>query len=178
MAEFLRKRNRLSPEAYWGQRAFFVTVCTENRRKALEHPKLVAEILSILEETARKQSFEIHAYCFMPDHLHLTVIARQESCHLAAFIKRFKGASAAAARKRGVHNLWQKSFYDHVIRTDDGLAAVAWYIFNNPVRKGLARRIEEWPHSGSFVFDWKKMALPEQPFEPPWKKAGAGQSGM
>jgi hypothetical protein len=48
---------------------------------------------------------------------------------------------------------------------------VAWYIFNNPVRKGLVMDLRHWPHSGSSMFDWKRLAAPVQPFLPPWKVA-------
>jgi hypothetical protein len=43
---------------------------------------------------------------------------------------------------------------------------VAAYIFENPVRAGLVHHPHDWPFSGSFVLDWKTLALPV----PPWKR--------
>jgi len=48
--------------------------------------------------------------------------------------------------------LWQPSFYDHVLRNDEDLPAVARYILNNPVRKGLVDHYTEYVFSGSLVF--------------------------
>jgi hypothetical protein len=56
----------------------------------------------------------------------------------------------------GLNDPLQKGFYDHILRPDDNADAVAWYIFNNPVRKGLVNDARDWPHSGSWMFDWKK----------------------
>ena len=81
-----------------------------------------------------------------------------------------KGAATAEARRLGVSNLWQKGFYDHILRSGKAIDEAAWYIFLNPVRAGLAKTIEEWPYSGSFEFEWKSLAAPRGPFHPPWKE--------
>ncbi len=46
---------------------------------------------------------------------------------------------------------------------------MAWYIFNNPVRKGLVKDMREWPYSGLWMFDWKKAVAALEEFVPPWK---------
>ncbi len=66
-----------------------------------------------------------------------------------------KGAATAEARRLGVSNLWQKGFYDHILRSGKAIDEAAWYIFLNPVRAGLAKTIEEWPYSGSFSLNGK-----------------------
>ncbi len=74
----------------------------------------------------------------------------------------------------GFRALWQKGFYDHVLRSREAVDAAAWYILNNPVRRGLVKEMYEWPQSGSWMFDWKNLAAPLREFIPPWKKALAG----
>ncbi len=110
----------------------------------------------------------------MPDHLHLVLVGAHDSANLPQMIRAFKGAAAARARARGLLSLWQKGFYDHVIRAGTQVDAAAWYIFMNPVRAGLVKQIGEWSYSGSLMFDWKKLATPAEPFIPPWKKPLAG----
>ena len=44
--------------------------------------------------------------------------------------------------------LWQDGYFERVLRDDEQLEIVARYIFDNPVRAGLAACAREWPHSG------------------------------
>ncbi|MBN2380988.1 hypothetical protein JXM67_14415 [candidate division WOR-3 bacterium] len=44
--------------------------------------------------------------------------------------------------------MWQRGYYDHILRKEEDLEIVANYIWGNPVRKGLAETIEEYPFSG------------------------------
>jgi len=65
--------------------------------------------------------------------------------------------SGFAFARRSGRRLWQDGYYDHVLRDDESTIAVARYIFENPVRAGLARRVEEYPHSGSEVFSMAEI---------------------
>lgn len=64
--------------------------------------------------------------------------------------------------------LWQKGFYEHLLRPVDSLESVAWYIWLNPVRRGIVCKPEDFEHSGSFTgmkipTSWQKSSL-----QPPW----------
>ena len=169
MADFRRKPNRLPAVAYRGQRAYFLTLCTAQRRKIFTDSKLVNALLSTLREKCSSHFFNLYAFCFMPDHLHVVVTGKNDLAELAPLVKAFKGASTSVARKMGSNNLWQKGYYDHVLRDGESLDETAWYIFLNPVRAGLVKRAEEWPYSGSFQFEWKNQTAPCAPLIPPWK---------
>jgi putative transposase len=169
MPEFRRKPNRLPPKSYRGQRAYFLTLCAGQHRKLFTHPVLVTALLAVLRATCSSHFFNVYAYCFMPDHLHLILTGESDSSNLARLTQAFKSLASREARKIGLMNLWQKGFYDHILRTSDSLGAAAWYVFMNPVRADLAQRAEDWPFSGSFVFEWKSLAAPPDPFAPPWK---------
>ena len=169
-AHFQRKPNRLLPESYLGFGEYFLTLCTDSRKTLFERRELVEVLLGVLREACSAHRFTIVAYCFMPDHLHLLVQAGAKECDLPLFVKTFKGRAAAAGRLLGIRRLWQKGYYDHVIRNLESGNEIAWYIFLNPVRAGLAGSVWEWPHSGSFVFDWKEQETPAQAYVPPWKR--------
>jgi REP element-mobilizing transposase RayT len=109
----------------------------------------------------------------MPDHLHVILIGESDSSNLTELMRAFKGATTVPARKVGISALWQKGFYDHILRSEKEMGEAAWYMFLNPVRTGLAKRAEDWPYSGSFLFEWKSLAVPAEPFCPPWKKEKA-----
>jgi len=169
MPEFRRKRTRLPRASYQGRRWYFVTVCTTDRRPLFRDPRLVSLLLEVLREECSRHSFDVYAYCFMPDHVHLELVGLTAQANLIQLLRAFKGVSRTRAREFGLKNLWQKGFYDHVLREAERVNAVAWYIFNNPVRKAVVADMRQWPHSGSWMFDWRKALAPPEEFVPPWK---------
>jgi len=95
----------------------------------------------------------------MPDHLHLLVGADPDA-NLIGFVKRFKQTTGwwfrnrylAGSLKASPTSLWQRSYYDHVVRSEEGLLQIAKYIVANPVRAGLVESSVDYPLSGSFVW--------------------------
>ena len=138
------------------------------------NPQLAALLADVLQAKCSAHSFNVYAFCFTPDHVHLELVALSDESNLIDLLRDLKGTSTAKARPLGFRALWQKGFYDYVLRPGEAVDAVAWYILNNPVRRGLVKEMCEWPHSGSWMFDWKKLAAPLREFIPPWKKAVAG----
>jgi putative transposase len=67
----VRKEIRLTSPNYFGKRLYFVTICTRDRRPILGDTCIVGGMLAILRDLSRHHEFAVHAYCFMPDHLHL-----------------------------------------------------------------------------------------------------------
>jgi putative transposase len=166
---FVRKRNRLPRSYYVGQNWYFVTACTRERRPLFSQRQLVETLLDILQAKCCSSSFNVYAYCFMPDHAHLELVGVSGTSDLIVLLHDVKGVATAQARDIGIRNLWEKSFHDHILRSDDNHDAVAWYIFNNPVRKGLVKDPRDWPYSGSWMLDWKKAVAPIHEYVPPWK---------
>jgi REP element-mobilizing transposase RayT len=113
--------------------------------------------------------FALHAYCVMPDHFHLLAVGLEPVSDLLGFVKNIKQTSSAEHFKQSGQELWQKKFYDRILREDDNFDAVAGYIWMNPVRKGLCIDARDYPFSGSFVVDWKKMMRPLEDWVPKWK---------
>ena len=68
---------------------------------------------------------------------------------VSAFVGAFKSRSTRLLWAKGLQGrLWQASFYDHVLRKDEDIEAVAAYITANPVRKGMGSCPEEYPYRG------------------------------
>jgi putative transposase len=97
------------------------------------------------------------AYCFMPDHLHLLVEGEAEDSNLVGFAHAVKQRTGFAFRKRSVGPLWQKGYFEHVLRDEELTVVVARYILANPVRAGLCVEPKDYPFSGSLV--WSKNQL-------------------
>jgi len=154
---FRRKPNRLPLPNYAERHAYQLTMATFGRRKVFNEP-LFKFSLEKLSFVAERRNVSVLAYCFMPDHLHLLVQAGQPS-FVPAFIRDFKQATGFEFKKRTKRQLWQKSYHDHVVRTEESLMNAALYIAANPVRAGLVETPSDWPWLGSFV--WERSALVE-----------------
>ena len=167
--KFRRKNIRLPPSCYLGPQWYFLTTCTLGRIPRFQDGRLVAEALGFLVEEAHTHGFDIQAYCFMPDHLHLLTNGTHPAADCLTFVKTFKQRSGFAFKQRTRERLWQDRPYDHILRPDESWEAVAYYIWMNPVRKGDGRPAQ-WPFSGSLTFDWKRLLTPPRnPWVAPWK---------
>jgi len=167
---FRRTNIRLPAPVYIGRRRFFLTLCCENRNHALADGSLARRVIEVLRETARRHAFVVHAYCLMPDHLHALVEGRDVSSNCLNFVGHFKRQTTVLFRQASpCASLWQKKFYDHILRGRDPLPSVAAYIWMNPVRQGIVSKPEDYPYSGSFVVDWTKAPQPTSAWTPPWK---------
>ncbi len=49
-------------------------------------------------------------------------------------------------------NVWQREFFDHVLRSDESYSEKWNYVRENPVRAGLVPRPEDWKYHGSIHF--------------------------
>ena len=156
--EFRQRRSlpRLKSFDYAGPYAYSVSCCTRERRPHLSHKDTIDVILCYLEEVSAQFRFSVYAYCFMPDHLHLLVVGT-ENCSLTKFMTLFKQRTNYAFKSEHGDPLWQRSYYDHILRREEALRDVALYIFENPVRKGLVANYRDYPFSGSLVFDAKEI---------------------
>ena len=142
-----RKRIRLAPEVYQGPAAFSVVISTAQRFALFHNGRAIQMCVSALEKTSPRHSMVVLVYFFMPDHLHL-LLEGGEGSNLIRFMKTFKQVSAYCYRQAFKQSLWQKGYYDHVLRKDEDMRTVAEYIFYNPVRAGLVESAWEYPFCG------------------------------
>ena len=89
----LPKRPRLSSFNYRGTYTYFLTLLTKDRRPLFTNPEIVNILLDFTNEVSEKEGFDIEAYCFMPDHLHLLLSGRNTKSDLARFVNLFKQKS-------------------------------------------------------------------------------------
>ena len=150
---FRRKTNRLKDFEYSNPFVYFVTICSYEKNATFVYHDTVAEMLRQLKKSADGHKLHVLAYCFMPDHLHLLVGSNDSEGNLIDFIKDFKQKTGCQFKKKHNVNLWQKSFYDHILRKEESVIDLVRYIFNNPVRRGLVKEFSEYPFLGSMVID-------------------------
>jgi len=87
----------------------------------------------------------------MPDHVHLVLTPLRDEqgwpYALSAILKLIKGVSARSVNKLlgSSGPVWQEESFDHVLRSNESFQAKAEYIRQNPVRRGLVKRPEDYP---------------------------------
>ncbi|MBC2717947.1 MAG: hypothetical protein HF978_21815 [Desulfobacteraceae bacterium] len=147
-----RKTNRLSSGNYSGKQIYFITMNTANRENIFIAENIVNEHLTILKHVAHTLGFDVLSYCFMPNHLHLLVAGKHENSELISFVKKYKQISGFAYKRQNGKTLWQKSYFDHVLRKNEDISDFVQYILANPVRKNIVERPRDYLYSGSFVY--------------------------
>ena len=168
---FRRKNIRLPAENYLGRRMYFLTLCFESRKPFGKNPRIASWLIERLRAHAAGYGFFVHAYCVMPDHMHAFVCAASEASDLMAFVEEYKQQTSFAFARRTRRKLWQFKYYDRILRDSDSAEAVAWYVWLNPVRKGLCRTPLEYLFVGSFTEVGARILKgTEAPaWKPPWK---------
>ena len=134
---------------YTGKHHYFLTFCTQHRNAVFAEEAHVALVCTQILRAAREERFEVTAYCFMPDHVHLVVAGTDGSADVRRFIKLAKQFSGYYFKQRTGDQLWQRYGFERVIRDDAELAFTIGYIVANPVRTGLVDRPENYQHLGS-----------------------------
>ena len=135
---------------------FFFTVTLADRSSdvLVRHIDLLRRAYRSVHQ---RRPFETVAICILPDHLHAIWSLSAGDVDYAMRWNLIKGgfsrslpASAArseskiAKREKG---LWQRRYWEHMIRDEADLARHVDYIHFNPVRHGLVERARDWPHS-------------------------------
>ena len=166
---YQHKNIRRPAAHYIGLRRYFVTFCCAERRAFFATSANAFWLVDELREQSTRHGFAVDAYCVMPDHFHALVRGMESTSDLFVFVERLKQKTAHEFQKRFQRVLWQKKFYDHILRANDPAESVASYIWTNSVRAGFCSEPHDYPFSGSFVVDWKKLMSPARLWEPSWK---------
>ena len=149
-----RKRLRLKNFDYSTPGAYFVTVCTHNRKCTLsrvvgaihESPEIqlteYGKIVDRLINTIPQQSLAtIDRYVIMPNHIHLVIMisdsdesplrGRSIISKTIGYIK--MNASKEIHNRYGNEMVWQRGFHDHIIRNRNDYEKISKYIYENPI---------------------------------------------
>ena len=85
----------------------------------------------------------------MPDHLHAFVETSSPDADFLKFVAMYKQRSGHQYRHRTGRSLWQDSFHDRILRTEEESFHVAAYVVENPVTAGLCTDARMYPYLGS-----------------------------
>ena len=129
---------------------YFITCVTHDRIPLFREALAVEVLQQTLRSVKKIRPFGTRAYVFLPDHLHL-LLHILESTDISQFMhsvkRNFTLNWKKAAGSFGPLKLWQKGFWDHVLRDEQDYANHFHYIHYNPVKHGYVLKPEAWLHS-------------------------------
>ncbi len=141
-----RKPNRIPEYDYSQNGAYFITICTQDRKKILsqivgDDAHIVPEPFGTVVEKYIRNVPEIEKYVIMPDHIHMIIRldngsmwastptdAKPQHNRISNIVRSIK---VLVAKEIG-EPIFQRSYYDHVIRNQQDYDEIWEYIENNP----------------------------------------------
>lgn len=144
-----RNSMRLRGFDYASQRSHFVTIVAHERQCFFKDVQIATATIDCLLDLREKYKFNLYQYCLMPDHFHALLGIGESKMTLGAICGAFKSLSTREFWAFGAGQLWQKQFFDHVIRNEQDFLETVEYIQQNPLRKNLVMNGEDWQFAGS-----------------------------
>lgn len=136
-----RKPLRLSHYDYKTNGSYFLTLCTKKRENLFwDHYEIIDSVptLSSIGNTVRQciahlpvilPSIQLNCFSIMPNHVHfLLTLEYGNEIDCSKIIQRFK---SAVTKRIGV-NIWQRSYFDRIVRDENEFSKIYDYIINNP----------------------------------------------
>lgn len=131
-----------------GEYCYFVTTAVQDRRALFRDSRLCQTLLANLRFYRDRMKFGLHGYVIMPDHVHLLITPRQPTT-ISDIMRNLKSYTSkeigAALSIQGP--VWQRRFFDRVIRNEEQFRATLDYIHLNPVKAGLVRSADDYEFS-------------------------------
>jgi putative transposase len=164
--------------------SYFFTVVTYGQQPLLARAEAVATFERALQTVQQRRSFVLEAQVVLPDHLHaLWTLPDNDSDYPTrwrlikeAFTREYVTTNRvqepdSRRRARGERAVWQRRYWEHLIRDDHDFSAHVEYIHYNPVRHGLVKAPADWPHStfldwvarGNYERTWGSDEMPKLP---------------
>ena len=159
-----RKHPRLKTYDYSENGFYFITLCTKNRANLLgtvladpQNPDKTefgmaqvrltkyGEICrSFLEQiSCAYDGVFVDCYIIMPDHIHLLLQLDDSACTGGQgsgrpTVQRILHAFKRLTSREANRDLWQRSFYEHIVRNEIDLAETRNYILGNPMKQAIS----------------------------------------
>ncbi len=159
-----RKRVRLKGYDYSSAGCYFITICTHNGLLLFGNGEKLNDFGEIVDDEIQKIStrycdVKVDNYVIMPNHIHLLitigcdalpnndetvlseVTGKSEHSKLDGIIGLFKAGVSRRIHKIEDVVVWQRSYYDHIIKNENDYNETWDYIDANPIRWRLKYKI-------------------------------------
>ena len=138
---------------------YFFTLTTFYRKKILTYPQNVEILRKAIRYVMSNHFFTINAFVLLPDHLHCIWTLPEndydfstrwrliKSYFTREYTKKFKSVPTKLKKNKKEQTIWQRRFWEHLIRSEEDMISHVEYIHYNPVKHGLASAPKEWKYS-------------------------------
>jgi putative transposase len=151
MTDYTKRPPRLT-RIFGNNPLYFVTFCSHRRSKVLATNSVDAGFLEFGSRAHAIHNVAVGRYVIMPDHLHLFVCG-PDDFELGRWVGALKQHLAkAVGSTQPSRTIWQRGFFDHVLRSNESYGQKWSYVRENPVRAGLVEKAEDWPYQGDIVY--------------------------
>jgi putative transposase len=133
---------------------FTVNLAERNRTLLVNHVDTLREVVRIVKA---EHPFHIDAMVILPDHLHAVWTLPVGDCDYptrwmlikAGFSRRIPAGERRNKSRmtKGERGIWQRRYWEHVIRDERDYARHVDYVHYNPVKHGYVARVCEWAYS-------------------------------
>ena len=166
---FMRYRRAYIPGG-----TYFFTVVTYNRKPIFSTAEAVNLLRNAFVDTNQHMPFTVMADVILPDHLHFIWSLPPDSSDYSTRWRLIKSyftrhyclenhiSSVPSRAHKGEKEIWQRRFWEHLIRNESDLIRHVEYIHYNPVKHGKVNSPSEWQYSsfnryvqeGLYPFNW------------------------
>ena len=136
---------------------YFFTVVTQERRPIFFNEENIQKLRNVFKEVMEKRPFNIEAIVILPDHIHCIWKLPHNDCDFSNRWKEIKYRfsidyngpfpKSDSMNKKKEKGLWQRRFWEHLIRDQEDFNRHFDYIHYNPVKHKLTERVIDWPYS-------------------------------
>ncbi len=135
---------------YFPGQIVFITQVVKDRTPIFLDDDMVKLLIYILRYVKVKHSFKMLAYVILPDHFHLLIQPNDKS-NFSQIMHSLKSRFTRAFKKKknitDHLNLWQRRFWDHIIRNEQDFENHFHYIHFNPIKHGYVDLPQDWINS-------------------------------
>lgn len=154
--------------------SYFFTVVTHNRRPILCESENIDLLRDSFRKVIHQHPFTIDAIVILPNHLHCVWTLPPGDADFSnrwrliksRFSRRcqiqYQGNISASRKSKNERAVWQRRFWEHLIRDDRDFINHVDYIHYNPIKHGLVVSVKDWQYSsfhryvecGVYDLDW------------------------
>lgn len=131
--------------------SYFFTVVTYNRCHLFRSPENIQMLRESFNKIMERRPFHIDAIVVLPDHIHciwtLPVNDSDFSTRWRLIKRNFSSRMLSPLTKNGEKKIWQRRFWEHLIRNENDLHRHMDYIHYNPVKHKYVNQPENWEYS-------------------------------
>ncbi|MEN8168780.1 MAG: transposase [Pseudomonadota bacterium] len=130
---------------------YFFTLVTHERLPLFTSAENVSHLRAAFHKVRDTRPYVMDAIVVLPDHLHCIWRLPEGDGDFSSRWREIKKATsraiASTADQRHERSVWQRRFWEHLIRDEEDWRRYLDYIHYNPVKHGLAKHPYDWPWS-------------------------------